>query len=513
MKSPFPEGFDEQPLIRELAGRYSIRKERTTSRRFSLYDTFDWRLFRRSLVLVASGNKMVLRKLQERAILHSVEVSSPPVFSSDFPDSDLKEKLAPIVTVRALEKLAEVDTRSTTYRLLGRDGEIAARLVCEESRLADDNERPAFRTSFRLRPVRGAGGSFPIVRKRWEKDGPPAGKNGNIYREALKAAGRNPGDYSTKVTIPFDPRMRPDEAAKIILRFLLQVIRINEAHLAEDRDTEFLHDYRVAIRRTRSALRQMKQVFPAEVARRFRKDFAIVGKLSNELRDLDVHLQNEGIYKAMLPPPQRDDIGPLFDYLREKRAQVFRAFLPRLKTRRYRKIIQDWDLFLNGPGSDFSDSPNAELPIREVARKRIYKKYKRIFKNSNVMLKDTTDDTLHRLRIECKELRYLLEFFSSLFPRKEIHDLIGQLKKLQDVLGKYNDFHLQQQRLQGLAGELPRTDSRSKKTVAAIGTLVNTLEREKRKAKKVFSETFSDFASLSKQRFYRELFGAGSSSV
>jgi len=513
LKSPFPEGFDEQPLIRELAGRYSIRKERTTSRRFSLFDTFDWRLFRRSLVLVASGNKMVLRKLHGRAILHSVEVSSPPVFSSDFPDSDLKEKLAPIVTVRALEKLAEVDTRSTTYRLLSRDGNIVARLVCEEGRLADDNERPAFWTSFRLRPVRGAPGSFQTVRKRWEKDGPPAGDNGNIYWEAMKAAGRTPGDYSTKVTIPSAPRMRSEEAVKIILRFLLQVIRINEAHLAEDRDTEFLHDYRVAIRRTRSALRQMKQVFPADVTRRFKKDFAFMGKLSNDLRDLDVHLQNEGIYKAMLPPAQRDDIGPLFDYLREKRAQVFREFLPHLETRRYKKIIQDWDLFLKGPGHDFSASPNAELPVRELARNRIYKKYRRIFNNSNVMLKNTTDDALHFLRIECKELRYLLEFFSPLFPREKIHDLIGQLKKLQDVLGEYNDFRVQQQRLQVLAGELPRTDSRSKKTVAAIGTLVKTLEREKQKANKAFADTFSGFASLSEQMVYRELFGAGSSSV
>jgi CHAD domain-containing protein len=514
LKSPFPEGFDEQPLIRELAGRYSIRKERTTSRRFSLFDTFDWRLFRRSLVLVASGNQMVLRKLQERTILHSVEVSSPPVFSSDFPESDLKGKLAPIITVRALEKLAEVDTRSTTYRLLSRDGKIAGRLVCEESRLADDDASPAFWTSFRLRPVvRGARGSFPTVRQRWEKDGTTEGNNRNFYLEALKAAGRNPGDYSNKVTIPFDPHIRSDEAARIILRFLLQVIRINEAHIAEDRDTEFLHDYRVAIRRTRSALRQMKKVFPAEVARRFRKDFAFMGKLSNDLRDLDVHLQNEGIYKAMLPPPRRDDIGPLFDYLRDKRAQAFRAFLPQLETKRYQKIIQDWDLFLNGPGKDFSGSLDAELPIREVARKKIYKKYRRIFKYRNVMLKDIKDDTLHLLRIECKELRYLLEFFSPLFPREKIHELIGQLKKLQDVLGKYNDFRVQEQRLQDLAGEMPRTDSRSIITVAAIDTLVKTLEREKRKVKKAFAQTFSDFASLPKERSYRELFGAGSSSV
>jgi CHAD domain-containing protein len=318
---------------------------------------------------------------------------------------------------------------------------------------------------------------------------------------------------SPKVDFPLTPDMRSEEAVKIILRFLLQGIRINEARLAEDRDTEFLHDYRVAIRRTRSALRQMKQVFPAEVTRRFRKDFAYLGKLSNSLRDLDVHLQNEGVYKAMLPPAQRDDIGPLFDHLREKRAEVFRDFLPRLKTRRYRKIIQDWDLFLNGPGNDFPNSPNAELPVRELARKRIYKKYKRILKISNVKLENMADDMLHLLRIECKELRYLLEFFSPLFPHGIIHGLIGQLKKLQDILGAYNDFRVQQQRLQDLAGELPRNDSRSKKTGAAIGSLVKTMEREKQKAKKALATTFSDYASIHKQRVYRELFGAGSSPV
>lgn len=307
--------------------------------------------------------------------------------------------------------------------------------------------------------------------------------------------------------------MRSEDAARIILRFLLEVIRINEARLAEDRDPEFLHDYRVAIRRTRSALRQMKRVFPPEITSRFRKDFSYVGKLSNHLRDLDVHLQNEGIYQAMLPPGQRDDIGPLFGYLREKRGKVFRDFLPHLETGRYKKIMRDWDLFLNSPEHDFPDSPNAELPVRELARKRIYKRYKKIFHKHHVELEDMADDMLHLIRIECKELRYLLEFFSPLFPREKIRGLIGELKKLQDILGKYNDFRVQQQRLKDLAGELPRNEPRSKKTVAAIGSLVKAMEREKEKAKRSFAETFSAYASPPRRKVYRELFGDGPSPV
>ena len=109
--------------------------------------------------------------------------------------------------------------------------------------------------------------------------------------------------------------MHSDEATKIILRSLFLVIKTNEVYISKDLDTEFLHDYRVAIRRTRSALGQIKNVFPKETTSRFKKDFSFLGKLSNQLRDLDVYLLKKDAYKAMLPSILRDDIDPLFDYL------------------------------------------------------------------------------------------------------------------------------------------------------------------------------------------------------
>ena len=146
--------------------------------------------------------------------------------------------------------------------------------------------------------------------------------------------------------------MRSDEAAKVILRFLLHVIRINETNIEKDLDTEFVHDYRVAIRRTRSALGQIQYVFPAKTTDRFKKDFAFVGKLSNDLRDLDVYLLNEATYKAMLPPVLRDDIDPLFDHLRKKRSKAFQKVISGLKSKKYEKILKDWEAFLNKPPQD-----------------------------------------------------------------------------------------------------------------------------------------------------------------
>ena len=128
---------------------------------------------------------------------------------------------------------------------------------------------------------------------------------------------------------------------------------------------------------------------------RFEKVLAIVGRISNPLRDLDVYLQDESNHKAMLPAVLRGDIDPLFKYLRKERSRAFRD------------LVQ------------------------------------------------------HLLRLACKELRYLLEFFASLFPREKVDDVIQQLKKLQDLLGHFNDLRIPEKYLMAVAGPIPATPYRS----------------------------------------------------
>ena len=508
IKLNFPDGYGEQQLISELVDHYSIKKDRSVFDSFVIYDTFDWRLFNKSLVLYTSGNVLVLRKLFDSATMHSVEITSPPVFIWDFPDSELKEQLAPIIKMRALLKLAEVYSRGAPYRILNQDEKTVARLVYEEVRSSRDKDIPALTTYLWLKPVKGYPKHSQNLRKRLEKAGLTEGKQEDVYFETLRVADRTPGNYSTKLNIQLDPGMRSDEATKIILRFLLHVIRINEANLEKDLDTEFLHDFRVAIRRTRSALGQIKNVFPAQTTARFQKDFASVGKITNQLRDLDVYLLNEATYKAMLPAMLRDDIDPLFDHLREKRSKAFQEVITGLDSRKYKRILQDWDVFLNEPRQDSPTASNADLPIVDLARKRIYKKYLRTVKDGNLILENTEDEMLHLLRIECKKLRYLLEFFSSLFPRKKVNVLIEQLKRLQDNLGDFNDFCVQEEYLLNIAEELPATDQESKKTLVAIGSLIGTLGREKHTAKDAFAKTFTAYASPANKTSFRELFAS-----
>jgi len=508
VKFSLPDGFEEQQLTSELGDHYSIIKERPVLSSMAIYDTFDWRLFDKSFVLYTSENKLFLRKLFKNAIIHSAAINFPPVYIWNFPEGDLKERLAPIIKMRALFKLVEVHYRSTPHRILNQDEKTVARLVYEKIRPSRGKTAPVLATHLWLQTIKGYPKFSRDLAKRFEEAGFKARKKEDIYFKALEAANKKPGSYSSKLKIQLAPEMRADEASKIILRYLLQVMMINRSYIEKDLDTEFLHDFRVAIRRTRSALGQIKSVFPQNMTGRFKKDFAFVGKLSNQLRDLDVYLLKEDTFKAMLPPALCNDIDPLFDYLRKKRSKALQKVISGLESKKYAQIMQDWETFLNEPQQDSPTAANVGRPIINLARKRIYKQYRRTVEDGNRILENTEDEKLHALRIECKKLRYLMEFFSSLFVPNKINVLIRQLKKLQDNLGDFTDLCVQEEYLLNIAAELPTTGQKFNKVLVAIGSLVGTLDREKQITKDAFAKTFTDYASSPNKRLFRELFAS-----
>ena len=142
----FPEGHDEKQFIHQLADQFIIKKEPTVTGNLEFFDTFDWRLFNKSLVLYASGDNLSLRKLYKTDIIHSTRINNPPVFIEDFPDGDLKEQLAPIIKMRALIKLIKIQSSSTLYRILNSDEKTVARLIFEKfwPNPADPDRRSMF---------------------------------------------------------------------------------------------------------------------------------------------------------------------------------------------------------------------------------------------------------------------------------------------------------------------------------------------------------------------------------
>ena len=213
-----------------------------------------------------------------------------------------------------------------------------------------------------LRPVRGYGGHFRRLAGKFEEAGLTAGRWQETFERIVSVAGKQPGVYSAKPDYRLKTGTRADEATKEILRSTLAVIRANEEGIKADWDIEFLHDFRTAVRRTRSALSQIPGVFPPEVTEEYKEAFAQLGSRTNQLRDLDVYLLSEPDYRAMLPEAMRDHISPLFNYMRAQRDQVLCEVVDYLNSASYSAMLAAWEAFLSEPVPDRLWRPTQRFP-------------------------------------------------------------------------------------------------------------------------------------------------------
>lgn len=501
-----PEAYDAYQLAVGIGERYVIKVDQPAVEDVEIFDTFDWRLLRRSLALFKRGNLLVLKNLIDGTALTNLEISQEPGFAWDLPAGDLKERLATIIEMRVLIKMAAVQQRTTPLRAMNRNGKTVARLMHTGFLVPRHESETKLVSQVWLQPIRGYSRHFRDLSSYLKANDFQPCTGLDIHKKILAVAGLDPGGYSSKLNVRLSPEMRADQATQIILRDLLQTMKINERGIQEDLDTEFLHDYRVAVRRTRSALALIKGVLPDDAVAKYKAEFSALGQLTNPLRDLDVYLLKEHSYRNMLSPALRDHIQPLFEYLRIRREQSFQDVIAGLNTKAYRNFIGDWEAFLEIPPLAASSAPDAARPILAVAQERIYKHYRSVLKTSAELLEHPEDDRLHILRIKCKKLRYLLEFFASLFPEEKISRLVAQLKKLQDNLGEYNDLCVQIDYLLKMSEELPTKGTGSKETLLSIGYLIGRLEEEKQAGKGCIAETIRDFTVPANKRLFRELF-------
>ncbi len=495
--------YTEDEVIEALAGTFSMSKSQPETKTFTIYDTFDWRLYKASLLLCQSEKEYFLCELPNLDIVQRVMVKKQPGFARDFPKSPLKDQIEPLLEVRALLKLTDVEITFSTYKILNDDDKTVARLIFKLH--CFDRTKNHQTPHVYLVPLKGYAKYAQNLQQQLEVMG-FAPVDNDLFETTMALSGKLPGDYSTKLKFQLDPQMRSDEAAKVILYSLVDIIHINEDGVKRDIDPEFLHDYRVVVRQTRSALGQIKSVFPAEITTRYKRDFKLVGQMTNKLRDFDVYLMAKNSYKAMLPDILQDDIDPLFDYLSQKREKALEEVVVGLNSEEYTRILKDWDNFLTEGSTDLSNPKEADRPIIDLACERIYNKYVRIVKRGNRLLKTQNDVKMHSLRVQCKELRYMMEFFKSLFPRKQMKYLINQLKMLQSNLGDFNDYCIQEEYLLDIVDELPLSKAESRRVLLAIGSLVSSLHAKREQVRGEFAHTFTNFASPAKQRLFEELF-------
>ncbi|WP_462320788.1 CHAD domain-containing protein, partial [Halochromatium sp.] len=338
--------------------------------------------------------------------------------------------------------------------------------------------------------------------------------------EALLAAGHQPGAYSTKLDEQLVPDQRADLATKQILRGLLSTLEANIEGARRNLDSEFLHDLRVATRRTRSALSQIKQVFPEDIVDDFKQRFAWLQQVTGPVRDLDVYLLDFPQMEQRLPPVLRKELRPLHEQLLRQHAEAQRQLASELGSPPFRELLQDWRSFLDADvlaaeasvgGFDAQPLPlarKAELPIKQVADQRIRRMLKRVRTEGRAITEESPPEELHELRKSCKKLRYLMEFFQSLYPKERIREQIKQTKLLLDNLGRFQDTAVQAQHLREHAESSAGENGLPPATLLAMGALIYQLLDDQLRARAAFGEVFAVFDSTENAERFKALLAA-----
>ena len=520
------EDFSLAAVRSELSTEFTVRQEPGAAgsgmHRRTWLDTFDWRLYKAGLTLqfeqARRGGLLVLSKADGTPQAEQPVTRWPrrPGLAEDLPPGPVRDRILVLTSPRALLPIVKAASTVSVNRLLNADGKTVARLVVEEHvTVTAPTPNSAGGTTAELPPrlavaeVRG----YPSQARK--AAGLLASVPGvshasqSVFIAALTALGRHPADYTSGVEAEITATMPASVAVARLLLRLLDTVELNVDGVLRDIDTEFLHDLRVAVRRTRSAIKLLGAVLPADLAEHFKAEFKWLGDVTTPVRDLDVHLLGFDALTEQLVAASPDDLEPLRAFLVRRRAREFRRLAAALRGPRFRAITDDWRKALLEIRD--VDGPRRRRPTAAVlARAATGKAFRRVAAQGDAITSDSPPESLHDLRKRAKELRYLLEFFAPLYDQVAYRKVLSDLKQLQDCLGEFQDSEVQRHEIRDLADAM-LTDSMlagraaPAATLLAMGEIAAKLALSQAEARAEFAARFARFAGPAGQERVRVL--------
>jgi CHAD domain-containing protein len=493
-----------------LAPRFSVvPARRTRTQRRTWLDTFDWRLRRAGLTLeYVTGRgpaELVLSGMTGERITAAANGTRWPALAEALPSGPLRDRLTGLTWVRALLPAAKAASTVSEFRLCNDDGKTVAWLTVERLHAATPAaaDLPPRLTVTAVRGYQGQAERIarcltaqPGVRP----DGLPA------LDAVLATGGVAPGEYTNKMDVELSAAMPARLALAAVLLRLLDTLEANVWGTVRDIDTEFLHDLRVAVRRTRTALKLGAGLLPAGLASQYRPAFKWLGDLTTPTRDLDVHLLTFAAQAAELTSARPDDLAPFHRYLVQRRAAEQARLARALRSARFTALTTAWRDALDG-----LTAPRQGPEAAQAAAKIIGRAHRRVLRQGSAITDESPPEDLHDLRKRCKELRYALEFFASLYDPTAHRRAVRELKGLQDCLGTYQDCQVQQEEIRVSAAEMLAAGDVPATALLAMGDLASHIGQRERQARGEFASRFAAFASHPARARFRALVASAGS--
>lgn len=261
------------------------------------------------------------------------------------------------------------------------------------------------------------------------------------------------------------------------------------------KDSEELHRFRVALRKTRALLTLFRPLLPQ--ATRFRDDFKWLAAATGEVRDLDVlsaHAQRStttlGVTAAQATP--------VLEELRIERVAAQKKLSATLRSSRTRGLLESWRQFLATLPTRTDLSTATDVPTWTAINPLVIKQSRRLLQEGLAVDADTDPHNLHELRIRGKRLRYLLESFDALVEQHGVGPLGKKLRKLQTVLGEHQDAAVAAERWQSLAVSLAQRGTMTPATQVLLAEWIEEAHEKQKASRAALIAALKKFARACK---------------
>ncbi len=478
----------------ELNPVLTFRSEATTP--FTAIDCFDQSLRRSGRLLLETAATFEL--LSNGSWTVSQPANPAAQFVSDFQNGPVKQALAGFSPLRKLLPLGSGQIQQAVLSFV--DSEEKTHCRAHLTQLTTQKGHTAELVA--LQGVKGYDESLNALREHIrDLQGDPLSISA-LYDQLFPTL----TIYEPKPKVHIAVDATAFDAANEIITSHIPVARANEHGIIADHDTEFLHDYRIQLRKIRSVLSLFKGIYDDIQTADLKARFSALMAPTGRLRDIDVYLLERQTYYDLVPAALHSGLDTLYSLIAKQREAERGKLSRHLRSKDYKQEMADLAVLFEDE-KNLKPGPNAHLLAHDYGCELIWKRYRKVCKVASEIGPDTDDTEVHALRIHCKKLRYLMEFFNPVFPGTAFKKLLKPLKGLQDNLGLFNDYSVQQESLRMAVLDLPGNQNGPDLEVAqSVGALIAVLHSRQRKERAKVAKSFEKFNSPKTRQTFSELF-------
>jgi CHAD domain-containing protein len=244
---------------------------------------------------------------------------------------------------------------------------------------------------------------------------------------------------------------------------------------------------RVSMRRTRAVMKAFKDMLGDDVVSHFNKELRWLARNLGRARDADV--TERGVRDA-----GDVDADHYEQFLEQETISAYEHLVEVLQSERCSSLESELGRFVAAGPTSAMREKFGKLSIAECAGQFVRSALTELLAHGDAIDAESAAKQLHKLRIETKRFRYLLDFFSTVQPDRWLHTMEA-VKKLQDVLGEHQDAVTAVNRLADYARAV-RLDEKGREKLLATGRLMQKEEERISACRQQFTETWAEFRNL-----------------